>query len=257
MNINFFLAFLLLTPGDAFLLRKRTRRHNEPVCDEDTGLCSYNPKFKPEEFIESFPSVFLTNPEENDNILCPFIRLIERYGILTNEDSLIPQDDPNLYTITAVNRAAKKLGAGTFGVTAASKSVSVGQLTNGVTDLGHVNVTSLHLAQGVAHDCGLTFELGGTTVSDSRRSSTLAALEALQDENGRLALQDLVDVKEGICADEGVEISGIEKLELMLMWTFLGGKVRKFIEYSDVERFLNAEIPLTVGRPGPVMLPIN
>lgn len=35
------------------------------------------------------------------------------------------------------------------------------------------------------------------------------------------------------------------------------GKVRKFIEYSDVERLLNAEIPLTVGRPGPVMLPIN
>ena len=52
-------------------------------------------------------------------------------------------------------------------------------------------------------------------------------------------------VKLDICKSQDVKISGPGKLEVELIYAYLGGRDRGFIEYDDVVRFLHAKMPLT------------
>lgn len=75
----------------------------------------------------------------------------------------------------------------------------------------------------------------------------MAALTVLQNGDGYVTLEDLRQVKDDICAQQGVSSTSPGRSEVNLIWTFLGGEVRGFIETSDVERFLNGKLPLMLG----------
>lgn len=181
--------------------------------------------------------------DEKKEILCPFWRMIERSGSLDALDQVKKSDV--VISIYNLGKKAKEFGCQWFECSTVATLVSAGQKTHaGVTNIGSVNLSKLHTARGVAHDCGLTFEKGGEKVSKKRRDQTLSRLKSLT-KQGRLELKDLMSVKLQTCKDEGVKISTPGELEVKLIYSFLGGKDRGFIEYTDVERFLNAKMPLT------------
>jgi hypothetical protein len=184
---------------------------------------------------------------ENKKILCPFLRMLERAGLFNPE--LETQSTLTVGIIKIANYA-REFGCAFASCSAAATAVSAGQLTQSATSLGKVNVEALHKALGVSHECGLTFAKGGAVVDDATRDSTLAALKARADGQGHLKLSDLQAVKLGICEAQGVTITNPESLELGLIYTFLGGNERGFIDYEDVDRFLHAELPKTLGHPG-------
>lgn len=183
---------------------------------------------------------------ENAKILCPFHRMLERAGLY---DSSKKEQSALTVGIIKIAIYAREFGCKFGGCAAVASLVSGGQLTQLTTSPGKVNLEALHTAFGVAHDCGLAFAKGGTTVSDEVRNRTLAALSARSDSMGRLGLEDLQVVKEAICTEQGVENTLAGKTEVNLIFSFLGGKDRGFIDYSDVERFFHAELPKTIGAP--------
>lgn len=48
-------------------------------------------------------------------------------------------------------------------------------------------------------------------------------------------------------AQQGVESTLMGRAEMVLLFTFLGGEIQGYVEYSDVERFLYTKLPMTVG----------
>lgn len=183
---------------------------------------------------------------ENPKILCPFHRMLERAGLYDAERD---QAGSLIVSVLKIGRAAREFGCSFTACAGVASVVSGGQITEGTSRFGSVNVDALHTAIGVAHDCGLTFALGGETVSDEARASTLAALRGRADHNGHLAFSDLEAVKLQICAAQGVENDFAGQTEIGLIYTFLGGNERGFIDYADVVRFLHAELPKTIGEP--------
>ncbi len=191
-----------------------------------------------------------TQPE-NKKILCPFHRLLERAGIY---DADKKEQSPLTVSVLKITAFAREFGCIIAGCGGVATAVSAGQLTEGTTTQGNVNVESLHTALGIAHDCGLTFAKGGTEVSDTVRAQTLAALSQRADADGHLKYSDLEAVKLNICAAQGVQNTSAGTIEIGLIYTFLGGNRRGYIDYSDVERLFFAELPKTIGNP---FLPIN
>eukprot|EP00549_Striatella_unipunctata_P024026 CAMPEP_0118695370 /NCGR_PEP_ID=MMETSP0800-20121206/13135_1 /TAXON_ID=210618 ORGANISM="Striatella unipunctata, Strain CCMP2910" /NCGR_SAMPLE_ID=MMETSP0800 /ASSEMBLY_ACC=CAM_ASM_000638 /LENGTH=143 /DNA_ID=CAMNT_0006594127 /DNA_START=144 /DNA_END=571 /DNA_ORIENTATION=+ len=60
--------------------------NDELICDEESGLCSVH-GHDPKDLLNAFPNILSTNPPpENIEILCPFLRMAERHGVL---DSVI------------------------------------------------------------------------------------------------------------------------------------------------------------------------
>ncbi|MBC7660792.1 MAG: hypothetical protein H7249_13935 [Chitinophagaceae bacterium] len=183
---------------------------------------------------------------EDPKILCPFHRMLERAGLY---DSSKRDQMPLTVSIIKIASYAHEFGCKVVGCGGVATAASGGQLTQGATTFGDVNVEALHKAFGLAHDCGLTFAKGGTTVSNEVRSKTLAALSSRATSEGHLTLQDLEAVKENICAAQRVQNNPVGKTEVRLIYAFLGGKSRGYIDYADVERFLHAELPKTIGEP--------
>jgi hypothetical protein len=143
-------------------------------------------------------------------------------------------------------------GCKIFGCGSVATLVSTGQLTHGhdlikgKAKFGYVNITRLHKARGVAHECGLTFDKFGTEVSDSARASTLARFKEISGSNnhpGELSKEDLMLVKKEICKKQGVMITRAGAIEVALIYSYLGGHDRGFIEYDDVARLFHAEMP--------------
>jgi hypothetical protein len=183
---------------------------------------------------------------ENKKILCPFHRMLERAGIYDAD-----KKDQSALTVSIlkITSFAREFGCIVTGCGGVATAASAGQLTQGTTTPGSVNVESLHTAIGIAHECGLTFAKGGTEVSDTVRASTLAALAQRADSEGHLTYADLEAVKLNICAAQGVQNTSAGTIEIGLIYTFLGGNKRGFIDYADVERLFFAELPKTIGRP--------
>jgi hypothetical protein len=192
---------------------------------------------------------------ENKKILCPFHRLMERAGKY-DSSAAASVTGQILVKVADLVAAAEEFGCKVSGCKPVAHAVSAGQNTHlkdraaKVAQFGKVNVTRLHKARGIAHDCGLTFEKGGEVVSDARRDLSLQKLKALADakpqaEKGTLLLADIQQVKQEICALEGSKSTFAGEFEMKLIFNYLGGNDRGFIEYSDVERFLHAKMPLT------------
>lgn len=189
---------------------------------------------------------------ENKKILCPFHRLMERAGKYDNLPASFA--DQIIVKVSTLVAAAEEFGCKVAGCKTVAHTVAVGQNTSlsdrakKYAQFGKVNVTRLHKARGIAHDCGLTFEKGGVEVSDKRRDLSLSKLKALSLANspaGTLVLSDIQKVKQEICDLEGVKSTFAGRFEMELIFKYLGGEDRGFIEYSDVERFLHAKMPLT------------
>ncbi len=183
---------------------------------------------------------------ENKKILCPFHRMLERAGIY---DADKKEQSALTVSILKITSFAREFGCIIAGCGGVATAASAGQLTQGTTTPGSVNVESLHTALGIAHECGLTFAKGGTEVSDTVRASTLAALAERTNSEGHLSYSDLEAVKLNICAAQGVQNTSAGTIEIGLIYTFLGGNKRGFIDYADVERLFHAELPKTIGRP--------
>lgn len=183
---------------------------------------------------------------ENKKILCPFLRMLERAGIY---DSDKKEQSALAVSIIKITSYAREFGCIIAGCGGVATAVSAGQLTQGTTSPGNVNVEALHTAIGIAHECGLTFAKGGTEVSDAVRGQTLAALAQLTDSEGRLTYDDLETVKLNICEEQGVQNTPAGTVEVGLIYTFLGGNKRGFVDFADVERLFFAELPKNIGRP--------
>lgn len=198
------------------------------------------------EILKNYPSLTDQSRPENRKILCPFHRLLERTGMYDSSRTL---SGGIRVAISLISRLAGEFGCSKFSCGAVASAVSAGQLTQGTTSFGKVNVESLHTAAGIAHDCGLTFEKGGQEVSDRVRDRTLNELKTLTDSNGRLKLEALKRVQLNRCNEQGVKPSQAGILEGELIYTFLGGNERGYIMYDDVVRFLHAQLPETIGEP--------
>ncbi|WP_298775488.1 hypothetical protein [uncultured Shewanella sp.] len=203
-----------------------------------------------EELIAAYPSISVDSDRaENKAVLCPFIRILERAGLFDSEH---PENNSDIMVgLVNFTAKAKEFGCGILGCGSVATLVSAGQLTHpsdvyhGKAQIGHVNITNLHQARGVAHECGLTFSYGDTEVNDVTRSNTLEKLLAEADPQGRLNQNDIMKVKLAICAEQNVEISSAGEVEVGLIFKYLGGEDRGYVEYDDVVRLFNATMPKT------------
>lgn len=250
------LSFLITVNIDAKSFRKVTRNLPEEEdddikikqeCDDESGVCSFNPLFDMKTMTKTYPKMFGLEDDDTTEdlmILCPMLRLMERYGIVTNREN-----QEKRYTISETVDGVMKLGAAEFGTRALTALVSKGQVRNRVTIPGFVNYIFLHEVRKFSHECGLTFLKNGEIVNDEVRRNTVGALTARQDENGNLTFEDLKEVKLEICGSQGEIITAAGKTEIGLLFTFLGGDEIGYVKLSDVWSFLNAELPKNIGQP--------
>ena len=194
-----------------------------------------------QQLMSQYPSIAANSVRpENGKILCPFLRLIERAGLLESY-----QDVQNLtVSIPSLIKAAQTLGCGMIECGGVAFKVSKGQTETLNQDLGLVALEKLHLAAGIAHDCGFTFAKGGEEVSEEVRNATLAKLASRSNEEGQLSFESLLATKNEICAEQNVEISEAGLIEVKLIYGYLGGMDRGYIHLDDVRRLFHAEIPL-------------
>jgi len=220
----------------------------EPI--ECANTCTGTPPTSAQrraDLIKAYPDIANGTRPENPKILCPFHRLLERTGMYDSSRTIA---GGIRVAISLISNLASEFGCSKLSCGGVATAVSAGQLTQGTTSWGRVNVEALHSAVGIAHDCGLTFEKGGQEVSDRVRDRTLNELKTLADSSGRLKLQDLRTVQMNRCNEQGVKPSSAGLLEGELIYTFLGGNDRGTILYDDVVRFLHAQLPNTIGEPG-------
>ena len=184
------------------------------------------------EIAEKYPDVEQGSARpENTRVLCPFVRMLERAGLFDDE---VGSQPTRTVMVKSVASAARKFGCATLGCGAIASLVSVGQNSPGV------DIERLHAAFAISHDCGLTFGSGETEVNQSVRQATL---DRLADGGGNLVFQDIETVKLETCAGQGVEVTRAGKLEMKLIFAYLGGVENGSVPLSDVERLLNATMP--------------
>jgi hypothetical protein len=215
-------------------------------CSTSSNAPAPTPEERRAELIKEYPSLADDSRPENRKILCPFHRLLERTGMYDSSRTL---KDGIRVAISLISRVAAEFGCSKLSCGGVATAVSAGQITQGTTSFGKVNVEALHTAVGIAHDCGLTFEKGGQEVSDRVRDRTLSELKTLADASGRLTLDDLRQVQLNRCNEQGGKPSQAGLLEGELIYTFLGGNDRGYIMYEDVVLFLHALLPSTIGVP--------
>lgn len=228
--VNFILFSILSAPISAFF-------------DTDTS----------EELVQAYPALE-SNRTGNELILCPFLRLLERSGRLDDGlgagDSTIDNDalktaaeDFGCDTATACGPVIDLVSAGQSDVPSFLSWFSV---FNPFDD-PEVDLERLWDAPPVSHDCGFTFGFGEKSVSELQLNSTFTKLASRMDANGRLTWQNISDTKLEICREQGVQISNAGETEARLIYAYLGGVERGYVEYSDVRRFLQVDnqLPLT------------
>jgi hypothetical protein len=183
---------------------------------------------------------------ENKQILCPFHRLLERAGVYDEE---IGYGGELLVNIVTMTSKAKEFGCKILACGPVATAVSAGQVATESTSVGKVDIAALHRSLGISHECAFTWAKGGGMVSDAQRDTNLARLKALADADGRLTLGDLQNVKNQICDEQDVVHTVPGQTEVFLIWSFLGGTDRGYIDYDDVDRFFHAELPKFVSEP--------
>ncbi|MFW7378699.1 MAG: hypothetical protein ACOH5I_07830 [Oligoflexus sp.] len=194
-----------------------------------------------DQLISDYPNIAeLSERQENKKILCPFLRIIERAGLLDTYKST-----ENLAVgITSLVKAAQTLGCGMIECGGVALKVSKGQQETLDQDLGIISLEKLHLAEGIAHDCGFTFAKGGEEVSDEVREQTLLRIASMANDQGHVGFDALLTTKNEICADQNVEISEAGLIEVKLIFAYLGGMDRGFIYLDDIRRLFHAEMPI-------------
>jgi hypothetical protein len=206
-----------------------------------------------EQLVHDYPSIGEgSERKENKTILCPFLRMLHRAGVF---DARNPENNSKIMvTLISLISAAREFGCDAIACGSVATAVSTiqvahgGDLFRGQARLGNVNLSRLHRARPIAHDCGFTFAKGATTVTDAVRQSTLDRLKEISNSSsnpGELTKEDLMKVKLEICKSQNVKISLAGEFEVGLIYTYLGGEDRGFVEYEDVVRLFHAEMPKT------------
>jgi len=239
-------AIFSVRVGEATLFRGRNT--NEPNCDDNSGLCSVNPRLNVTKLLQDFPTILDDDsmPKEIE-IMCPILRLARRSGALP--ESMM---DPHYSIPSIVSALSDNFGfslrtrALAFGVATAMSS---GQVATFSTYPGFVNLDRLYNVLAGSHASGFTFDGNSTTVSKEITQQTMRALSQLEDADGHLTFEDLQVVKVYAAESRDVSVSRVSGFEAGFVWTFCGGDERGYVETSDVERFLNGQLPLTVGQP--------
>lgn len=182
-----------------------------------------------------YPEVTDNQVPENLNIMCPFLRMIERTGLYS------PADEPGVLSQASVVSGTTEFGCDSFFCTTLASTTGNKQGMG-----GDINIEDLANVPDISHECGLTFAFGSQQVDDAIREDTLDRLFELTDSEGRLTFADLMSVKLDICAEQNVTITALGKGEVKLIFAFLGGVDRGFVDFSDVNAFLHAQLPETI-----------
>lgn len=186
------------------------------------------------ELSSMYPDVSANSTKAEDaEVLCPFQRMLKRSGIL--DDAI----EENSFEVK--NRILTEANE-VFGCDSTTCATAIGYASLAQGNWNTIELDRLHEAGFLSHDCGLTFEFGGITVSDTRRSATLDRLAELA-VDGRLVYNDLITVKQETCAQEGVEMTVGGETEVKLIYAYLGGPEREYVDYSDVDKLLHATMP--------------
>ena len=190
--------------------------------------------YSADELKAAFPAVAENSGVAEDKaVLCPFQRMLKRSGIL---DSALPQGEYEIRNKTLTEAAE------VFGCSSGSCGAAIGYASLAQGNWNTIEMNRLHEAGFLSHDCGLTFEFGGITVSDTQRDATLTRLAELA-VDGRLVYNDLITVKQEICASQGVEMTVGGETEVKLIYAYLGGTERDYVAHSDVDKLLHATMP--------------
>ncbi|NRB40425.1 MAG: hypothetical protein HRU20_18480 [Pseudomonadales bacterium] len=201
----------------------------------DLVLAPTGPVPTREALVDKYPNVEEgASREENVKILCPFQRMLERSGIYDLPVSGLGALTPS---VTDVKEASEVFGCATNACGVVAHLISVEQSGSGI------DLERLHDAGSTSHDCGLTFDLKGTAVSNAVRTATLDRLWQLADAEGKLVYANLLTVKTEICAAQGVTMSDAGETEIKLIFAYLGGVDNGAIAHSDVDKLLNATMP--------------
>lgn len=188
-----------------------------------------------EQIVAKYPTVEVGSLRaENKQVLCPFVRMLERSGIFDSEVATKPTKTVSVKSLVT---AAQDFGCAPLECSSVANVASVGQGSPGV------DIERLHEAGPLSHECGLTFGFGEIVVSDVVRQATLDRLAQLADANGNLVYNDLKTVKLEICTAQGVNITLAGETEVKLIFAYLGGVENGNIPLSDVERLLHATMP--------------
>lgn len=203
-----------------------------------------------------------SNRTGNPLILCPFLRLLERSGRL--DDAI---DDNDVIKSHQLNKAADDFGCDTtFMCGPVVAVVSTGQkVTEGFSFASFnpfrastVDLERLWDAPPISHECAFTFEngKGEEGVSATRLSSSMARFANRADADGHLVYADILSVKTKICDEESVEITSAGRIETRLIFSYLGGNERGYVEYTDVEGFLQVDTQMPQTKAAkPITLP--
>lgn len=215
-------------------------------CDDDTGFCSFLPSISPREILSKYPKLLDDSITGNDEIVCPYLRMLARNDVLIHK-ILFPQTENIKLLLSALKLGMPFSGLAVILLVSAAQTIGFSGLP------GHVNLNRLWQVPFISHECGLSFAKGGQRFDASTTDRTIAKLQALADGNGRVSFDNLKTVKLEICAEQGVGITGTGQLELSLTWSYCAGPERGYVEVSDVRRFLYGYLPKTLGDPEPFL----
>lgn len=242
----------------------------EAQLPSDLKNLNYGPSCS--EVTAKFPEILTDKPAENKQVICPFLRMVERTGVWKDEvkhNMAEAVQSSAIVPLRLKNLLAKVLefGCGDSGCRPVAVGVSAGQQgmsPDKINEDSIVDIGRLADARGTAHDCGYTFGLGETAMNPARRAKTLEMLKARAKNGVELGVNDLVEVKKAWCkvdyeeakrtslsrlknkideANQTLVFSGADTVEFLLIFSFLGGVERGHIRYEDVEDFLHARMP--------------
>mmetsp|Transcript_17905 Transcript_17905/g.27385 ORF Transcript_17905/g.27385 Transcript_17905/m.27385 type:complete len:270 (-) Transcript_17905:158-967(-) len=223
--------------------------NDELICDEESGLCSVH-GHDPKDLLNAFPNILSPElqPPENIEILCPFLRMAERQGVL---DSIIITPQQTDDALVAYGSSLTSRSAYAVIHRSISGAQRIPPSSVSTISWPEVDLTALSQASYVTHECAFSWNNDGTYLAtEEYRNLTMALVKKRANEEGRLmSFSDIVDARNEICDElQGGEErpSTIHTMELNAAWNFLGG-ARGYVEYSDWERFFFGLMPMTYG----------
>lgn len=186
-----------------------------------------------EELTRQYPDISSNSTiPENPKILCPFLRMMHRAGIVELQSSVLE-----------ITNGAQELGCGMLECGGVAAKVSKGQDVKLKSGFGPIDLTQLHQADGVAHDCGFTFAKGGQEVDSATRQASLDLMKEKATKEGHLSFENILEVKKEICRSQGVTMSEPGFVEVKLIYGYLGGVDRGYVHLEDVRKLFHAEMP--------------
>ncbi len=230
------------------------------------------------EIVAKYPKVADANHPEDKKVMCPFLRILKRTGLLDQEisnnlGSSWAKDSVAPVGVIKISQTVPEIGCQGRACAAVAEQVAMSQNKGWpalTVDIGKLfaappreTYTNPKQQRG-SHDCGYTFQFGDSAVNPQVRTATLERFNALAAENGgKVKLEHLVQVKKEMCKrDFGLyKISKLiafspvdeknatllpdirDHIEVALIWAYLGGMERGWFTVADLYHFFHGTIP--------------